>query len=708
MKALLVHQELYEALLGEKSLPVSIKDKMETLTKAHSAIILNLGDKVLRKVAEEDIAAGAWLKLESLYMTKSLMNRFYLKQTMYSFKMMEDKYIGVKIDEFNKLIINLENIGVTIEDEDQALLLFSSLPKSFAHFKDRMLYGRESITLDDVQSALNSKELNQRRDATVGSDDYDSAGALLVTSKNSDSEWILDSGCSFHMTPNKSWFEEFTSDTYGTVYLGDKKSCRMVGIGIIVHEEPTSYAKTVKSKDWKKWNGAMSEEMHPLNENQTWDVIPLPEDGKVIGCKWKEGILDVQEARYKSRLLAKGFSQTEGVDYNEVFSPVVKHRPIRILFTLVAFQDLELGQLDVKPAFLYGHLDERILMKQLEGFEEAGKEHWGVFDIQKSLTRYVFTMFGTIISWKANFQKVVALLTIEAEYMALTKAIKEALWLNGLMEEIKLNQKERTKHIDIKLHFIQEDVEKKVVKIAKVPTKDNHSDIVTKGKEIDGYLLAPHYRLPGLRASLIVDLLASPGQNRTGYFYFSQKGYPWLGDTNDAPIQLIPTLKLKDRANHILSLPTSRQIICNLAGEENFKKYVLYPSGEGVASLANPPKDPSNAPIEKEKGKGKRPAAEKERDLLQAHLWPISHKRSCLQLHRQDKELDEVNMHLEEVDKKVRQLQDYYDGVGQMLGVSNHEVTYLTVEVSKLRKEFDAAEVTYKEKQETLDASLQG
>ena len=72
MKALLVHQGLYEALLGER-------DKKEVLDKAHSAIILNLGDKVLRKVARETTAAGVWLKLEGLYMTKSLVNRLYLK-----------------------------------------------------------------------------------------------------------------------------------------------------------------------------------------------------------------------------------------------------------------------------------------------------------------------------------------------------------------------------------------------------------------------------------------------------------------------------------------------------------------------------------------------------------------------------------------------------------------------------------------------------
>ena len=95
-------------------------------------------------------------------MIKSLVNRLYLKQALHSFKMQDDKSIDEQLDVFNKLILDLENIDVSIDDEDQALLLVSSLPKSYTNFKDTLLYGRESLTLDEVQAALNSKELNHR------------------------------------------------------------------------------------------------------------------------------------------------------------------------------------------------------------------------------------------------------------------------------------------------------------------------------------------------------------------------------------------------------------------------------------------------------------------------------------------------------------------------------------------------------------------
>ena len=78
----------------------------------------------------------------------------------------------------------------------------------------------------------------------------------------------------------------------------------------------------------------------------------------------KEGRLSPNEPpRFKARLVAKGFSQIPGVDYNDVFSPVVKHSSIRTFFGIVAMHNLELEQLDVKTAFLHGELDEEIYME---------------------------------------------------------------------------------------------------------------------------------------------------------------------------------------------------------------------------------------------------------------------------------------------------------------------------------------------------------
>ena len=98
-----------------------------------------------------------------------------------------------------------------------------------------------------------------------------------------------------------------------------------------------------------------------------------------MGCKWiykrKAKIPRVEKARYKARLVAKGFTQRELIDFNEIVSSIVKHSSIKVLLSLVAHENLELEQMDVKTAFLHGELEETIYMQQPQGYLELGKEH---------------------------------------------------------------------------------------------------------------------------------------------------------------------------------------------------------------------------------------------------------------------------------------------------------------------------------------------
>lgn len=99
----------------------------------------------------------------------------------------------------------------------------------------------------------------------------------------------------------------------------------------------------------------MAEEMESLKKNHTWTVVERPKGQRVIGCCWiykhKSVIPGVEPARFKGKLVAKGYAQREGVDYTEIFSPVVRHVSIRILLYVVVEEDLELEQLDVNSAF---------------------------------------------------------------------------------------------------------------------------------------------------------------------------------------------------------------------------------------------------------------------------------------------------------------------------------------------------------------------
>jgi len=166
MKAVLVQMKISKALQGDKGFPesTSSEEKQEALDLAYSTLILHLGDRVLREVSKETTAAGIWLKLESLYMTKSLSNRVLLKGKLFGFKIPEDKPISESLDEFNRLIIDLANIEIKIEDEDQAIMILNALPKSYSTFVEAMKYAKESLSLEDVQAALKANERESRSD----------------------------------------------------------------------------------------------------------------------------------------------------------------------------------------------------------------------------------------------------------------------------------------------------------------------------------------------------------------------------------------------------------------------------------------------------------------------------------------------------------------------------------------------------------------
>ena len=107
-----------------------VAKNVEVIAKAHGAVVLCLDDKVLREVTKETTTTGILEKLEALYLTKSLANRLLMKQRLYSYKFLEDKGILEKLEDFSKVIDDLENIDVTIGD-DKAILLLNALPKSY-------------------------------------------------------------------------------------------------------------------------------------------------------------------------------------------------------------------------------------------------------------------------------------------------------------------------------------------------------------------------------------------------------------------------------------------------------------------------------------------------------------------------------------------------------------------------------------------------
>eukprot|EP00253_Pinus_taeda_P035523 PITA_35523 len=115
----------------------------------------------------------------------------------------------------------------------------------------------------------------------------------------------------------------------------------------------------------------MDEEYNSLIENQTWDLVLLPSNHKLVRCKWvyrTKKAPNGQVRRYKARLVAKGFQQVHGVDYDKTFASVAKMDSIRLALSIAAARGWEVHHMDVKNAFLHGDLEEEIYMEQPPGY----------------------------------------------------------------------------------------------------------------------------------------------------------------------------------------------------------------------------------------------------------------------------------------------------------------------------------------------------
>ena len=297
VQALLDQQGLGKALEGESKLPEALSPdkKEEIMAKARSTIQLSLADNVLREVMGEKTADSLWTALEEKYSVKTLSNQLYQRKRLYTFKYSGEKPIRDHIDDFNRMITDVQAAGIAVEDIDQAMILLTSLPPSYDNFCDTIMYGRSSITVKTVKEALMTKEQqklasgssadnpadglfvtrgrsqergsesrSKRRSKSKNhkslkcfhchqpghirrncperkksdsanvtiesSEDSDAESALTVSINDSGNEWILDSGASFHMTPNRQFFSSYQKRE-GKVRLGDNRVIAVVGGG---------------------------------------------------------------------------------------------------------------------------------------------------------------------------------------------------------------------------------------------------------------------------------------------------------------------------------------------------------------------------------------------------------------------------------------------------------------------------------------------
>ncbi|CAL8996546.1 unnamed protein product [Prunus brigantina] len=273
-----LYQQEMDMVLEDK--PEDIDDKQWTRINLHAcATIRSFLDKELKyPYMKETSAKKLWRKLEEKYMTKSAENRLFLKKRLFRFQYRSGISMHEHLNDYNKILADLANLDVQILDEDKALCLLNSLPDDYDHLTTTLLYGKSEVKLDEVSAALvnhecrkkEQKTQNSQTEALVARDECafcrqkghwkkdcpklknkekEKAGseanvaksggedfefALASSSVDDHSkEWMLDSGCTYHMCPIREWFSSFEELDCGVVLMGNNNACKTQGIGKI-------------------------------------------------------------------------------------------------------------------------------------------------------------------------------------------------------------------------------------------------------------------------------------------------------------------------------------------------------------------------------------------------------------------------------------------------------------------------------------------
>jgi hypothetical protein len=164
--------------------------------------------------------------------------------------------------------------------------------------------------------------------------------------------------------------------------------------------EPKTYVEAIASPNALKWLAACEEEMRTWKDMDVYDIVPLPKGHKVVGSKWvfhvKQGP-DGSIQKYKARIVAQGFTQVEGIDFDQTFAPVAKFSSLRTIFSLAAQHNLKIHQMDVKVAYLNAELKEEIYMRALPGFNipegHVLRLKKGVYGMSVTIRNYPYFFF---------------------------------------------------------------------------------------------------------------------------------------------------------------------------------------------------------------------------------------------------------------------------------------------------------------------------
>lgn len=212
--------------------------------------------------------------------------------------------------------------------------------------------------------------------------------------------------------------------------LPTKLNDYVVGVAQLEECDPKNYEEAVRSVNKSEWMRAMDSEYEALLSKDTWKLVPLPKGRHAIGSKWvfkQKKNSSGQTVRFKARLVAQGYAQRYGEDFDEVHAPVALQQTFRVLLTVAGHKGLQVRHVDVKNAYLNGVLQEEIFMRQPPGYSTVGKE-----ELVCKLNRSLYGLKQAARVWNSTIKEVLVDLGFrqsEADACLYSKQFPNGEWI---------------------------------------------------------------------------------------------------------------------------------------------------------------------------------------------------------------------------------------------------------------------------------------
>ncbi|KAH9783400.1 Integrase catalytic domain-containing protein [Citrus sinensis] len=373
-----------------------------------------------------------------------------------------------------------DNLGKFDPKSDVGIFLgYSNSSKAYRVYNKRTLVVEESmhVTFDETNPSSTEKIIvddnaEEEQQEEASNDNQEDAPPGIQEEHHEEPNTEQNEGTS--QTLPKEW--RYVSSHPKDVILGDpsrgvttrsslRNTCEHAAF--ISQIEPKSFADAENDESWIM---AMQEELNQFERNNVWELVPNPEHQSIIGTKWvfrnkmdESGVV----VRNKARLVAQGYNQEEGIDFDETFAPVARLESIRMLLAYACHKDFILYQMDVKSAFLNGYIMEEVYVKQPLGFEnekfpdhvyKLSKVLYGLKQAPRACQEFEMSMMGELkyflgLQIKQNEE---GIFINQAKYVK--DLLKRFGYDNGTAKStpisttIKLDKDEKGKEVDIKTY----------------------------------------------------------------------------------------------------------------------------------------------------------------------------------------------------------------------------------------------------------------